>query len=686
MQEKNLKFKLIILISLIIFFLSPISAYAKTPNDPFYEQWGFKDVGVYSAWDYTTGSSDVVVAVIDNGFDTFHPDLRDNVWVNEGEIANNGVDDDHNGYTDDIHGWNFLDNDNDSRPSTIGLSDNEKKEGIFSHGTVVAGIIGASGNNGREGAGINWHVKLMNLKVIGNDGTGELAPLANAIYYAVDNGADVVNISMVGSGEQENIDRAILYAYGKGVVVVSAAGNNMFDLNTYPMYPVCSDGASGYEQIIGVSAINYEHYLAQFSNIGSKCIDVTAPGVNINSTILYSPSDGLLETYGTGWNGTSFSTPFVSGAAALIKSIQPNWKAVDIYSAILKNVHHTPSQDEVAYANLFGAGLLQIDKAVKYASEQLGNSFPSQNQNTIPKMPTTNNSASSLAHKLLFFAPLDGTFEKRTFGVYDEIPTGSKQVLVDIDDIERYIDTDGAIRYATTYRLSETERGIAIYTEFWRKMYEWRVESTGPLSISVGDIIGDDEPEVIVAPYTTHKTALLVFSTKGRGIDSYIFDTTHYGASIVNIANTASGKDDIGLAYIKDDGNTYVEILNGYFEKQKEFTIQNFNGAFMSAGDVTGDGVAEYVFGTREGKTAHVQVYTSDGKELSNFHAYGPQFKAGIRIAIADYDNNGISDIIVVPQGSGQAIRQYSYKGESQGSWWPFGSREKGRILVEALY
>src|SRR3989339_2066424 len=164
-------FKHYFLLLAIIF--SPMVVLAKVPNDPYFSQWSFEDTGVYKAWDYGTGSRDVVVAIIDNGFDTFHPDLIDNVWKNENEISQNGIDDDKNGYIDDYYGWNFLENNNDPRPNVSNLTEDEKKAGVFNHATIVAGIIGAKGNNGLDGAGINWEVRLMNLKILGNNGTGQ---------------------------------------------------------------------------------------------------------------------------------------------------------------------------------------------------------------------------------------------------------------------------------------------------------------------------------------------------------------------------------------------------------------------------------------------------------------------------------------------------------------------------------
>ena len=253
-RQKN---KLLWLI-LIGVFLFPVSAMAQLPNDPNVHQWSYELLNVAHAWDYTQGSQDVVVAIIDNGFDTFHPDLFANVWQNKNEIAGNGLDDDNNGYIDDVYGWDFHDplrdepgyadgtfslGDNDPRPDVLSLA----AKGIevrrhFHHGTVVAGIIGAVGNNSFDGAGINWHVRLMNLKVTDdNTGQGRISALAEAILYAVNNGADIINFSVVGS-DDERMRQAIAYAYDHGVAMVAASGNSMFNLN--------SNGSSVFQNFI----------------------------------------------------------------------------------------------------------------------------------------------------------------------------------------------------------------------------------------------------------------------------------------------------------------------------------------------------------------------------------------------------------------------------------------------------
>jgi len=279
-----------------------VHALESFPNDPdFNLLWGLynsdqsngsggADIDAPTAWDTTTGSAEVVVAVIDTGIDYAHPDLAPNIWVNTDEIPQNGIDDDDNGLVDDVYGYDFYNDDADPRDDNF-------------HGTHCAGTIGAAGDNGLGIAGVNWTVRLMAIKFLSASGSGDTVGAISAIQYAINNGAHVLSNSWGGSGYSQALQDVILEANNAGIVFVAAAGNNGSDSKVYP---------AAYDKVIAVSATDHNDVKAGFSSYGTF-IDVAAPGVNIFSTKLNS-------TYGYA-SGTSMACPHVAGLAALLKSL-----------------------------------------------------------------------------------------------------------------------------------------------------------------------------------------------------------------------------------------------------------------------------------------------------------------------------------------------------------------------------
>lgn len=261
-----------------------------TPNDPLFSQlWGMQKIRAPEAWDTTTGSSGVVIAVIDSGVRWSHPDLRANMWKNSGEIPGNGIDDDMNGFVDDIVGWDFAYNDNNPNDEN-------------GHGTHVAGTIAAVGNNSVGVTGVLWNAKIMALRFIDANGFGTTANAIKAILYANRNGAQIQNLSWGGGGYSQALKDAI---DASSAVFVAAAGNDGDNNDITPHYP------SGYtsSNLIAVAATGPNDNLASISNFGLTSVDVAAPGVNI-----YSPIPG---GYGIK-SGTSMAAPHVSGLAGLI--------------------------------------------------------------------------------------------------------------------------------------------------------------------------------------------------------------------------------------------------------------------------------------------------------------------------------------------------------------------------------
>ncbi len=281
------------------------------PNDPSYSRlYGLDKISAPTAWDTYTGAKNIVVGVIDSGIQYTHPDLADNIWVNPGEVPNNGIDDDKNGYIDDIYGWNFVDNNN--RP----LDDN-------GHGTHVAGTIGAVGNNGVGVVGVNWNTQIAALKFLDSEGGGYTSDAILAINYAKNKGFAVANNSWGGGAYSQSLKDAIDSYSG---LFIAAAGNNGTNNDSRAFYPASYTSGN----IIAVAATTSSDGRASFSNYGSTSVDLGAPGDAIYSTYINS-------SYATA-SGTSMAAPQVSGAAALLKSFDPSLTAAQIKSAILSNV------------------------------------------------------------------------------------------------------------------------------------------------------------------------------------------------------------------------------------------------------------------------------------------------------------------------------------------------------------
>lgn len=264
---------------------------ALIPNDTYWpSQWGAVKIGAPLAWDVTTGDEKVIIAIVDSGTDIDHPDLSGQLWVNTAEISGTlGIDDDNNGYTDDVHGWSFIDDNGSS------LNDD------YGHGTHVAGIAAAQGNNGLGVAGVCWKCRLMILKVLDSSGDGTYADVAEAVMYAMNNGARVINLSLGGTPYNQELNDAVEYAYDHGVLSVAAVGNYSGSV----LYP------AAYDRAFAVAATDQYDQQAVYSNYGPQ-VDVSAPGNSIYSTC--GQASYCTKT------GSSMSTPFVSGLAGLVWS------------------------------------------------------------------------------------------------------------------------------------------------------------------------------------------------------------------------------------------------------------------------------------------------------------------------------------------------------------------------------
>jgi len=290
------------------------------PNDPDFDKlWGLHntgqevnatrgtedaDIDAPEAWDTQTGSISVVIALIDTGADLDHEDLTENIWRNTGEDwvngtpGNNSEDDDNNGKTDDYYGWDFVNGDNDPD------DDNSQDESY--HGTHVTGIVASNGNNGVGITGVCWSASIMPLKILDANGYGSVAHEIEAIIYAIDNGAKIINVSLGGSGYSLGEYATIESARDAGLLFVAAAGNDGTDNDSAPVYPAGYD----LDNIVAVAASDCNDDLALWSNYGLTSVDVAAPGADI-----YSTKAGDSYQY---LSGSSMASPHVSGLAALV--------------------------------------------------------------------------------------------------------------------------------------------------------------------------------------------------------------------------------------------------------------------------------------------------------------------------------------------------------------------------------
>jgi len=305
------------------------------PDDTYFrEQWALynpehnrADIHALEAWTIFKGTRRVIAAILDSGIDYLHPDLAPNIWHNPGEKPDNGVDDDENGFADDVHGWDFVSN----RPSPHSVLRDADPMDVNTHGTHVAGIVGGRPDNARGIAGVNHYVSMMAVKGLSDEGWGHTSDLIAGIYYAVDNGARVINASWGSREESEALYRAIDYARRHNVLFVAAAGNWSRNNDVDPFYP------SSYklDNIIAVAATADHGNIARFSHYGRQSVDLAAPGLNVLSSI----TRGRYAIY----SGTSMAAPYVTGALALAMGYGPGMNYRTYRDSLLASVDRIPS-------------------------------------------------------------------------------------------------------------------------------------------------------------------------------------------------------------------------------------------------------------------------------------------------------------------------------------------------------
>ncbi|MDD4271945.1 MAG: S8 family serine peptidase [Patescibacteria group bacterium] len=598
------------------------------PSDTYFNnQWYLQKIKAVEAWSNIRESRDVVIAVLDSGVQINHPDLQGNIWRNKKEIANK-IDDDKNGFIDDTSGWDFVNNVPDPAPK---FKPGFTEDGIL-HGTIIAGIAAASGDNAAGIAGVTWKAKIMPLKILDDKGEGSASKVIKAIDYAIANGANIINLSFVGFNYSKGLDEAVKRAYDAGLIVVAAGGNEVgqgagYNLDETPMYPACLDGSSGENRVIGVAATDTMDQKAVFSSFGKKCIDIAAPGVSVFSTVVYSPGQYIenqpFNKYYDGyWSGTSVAVPMVSGALALIESANPSFNRSRIIKALLDKTDNI-NRVNPNYFNQLGKGRLNVAASVSYVQNELN----------------------SKTEKLLV-GPKNGMLS-----------------LVKITDQDGNKD---------------------------KEFYAYGAGFKGGVNFSSGDINHDGRSEIITAAGLGGGPQIRIFSAEGKLLGQFFaFNKTFRGG--VNIASADvnnDGSDEI-IVVQASAGDSEVKIFNGQGGFLSSFYAYDnkFRGGLnLAAGDVDGDGEDEIITGLAAGKIPEVRIFKATGDLEGQFLAYPKTFLGGVKVSAANVRKSvgtKRADIVVAPEkNGGPHVKFFDNKGNLLSHFFAFNSNFRGGVSL----
>ncbi len=664
---------------ILLFFVASAAAASLIPNDTYYNnQWYLGKIKADSAWSKISASPDISIAVIDGGVQIYHRDLRDNIWRSSREIASNGIDDDHNGFIDDVNGWDFVNNVPDPAPKFM----SGWTEAGVSHGTMVTGVIAARGNN-REGiTGLTWAAKIMPLKALNDKGEGRTSDVVRAIDYAINNGADIINLSFVSLNYNASLQEAITRAYQAGVIVVAAAGNEQsggegYNTDKTPIYPACYDGSAGENMVIGVAATDALDQKTKFSSYGARCVDLVAPGISFFSTISAgSVKNDPNRIYDGYWSGTSMAAPLVSATLALIEQADPALspkEAVNILLASTDNV----SRLNPAYLGQLGLGRLNVNRAIEMTKEKLYRQvghliiIPARGNKeaklTVANGDLVNNLSSSNfksgSNPVAGDVNNDGTEE---FVIGAGAGSEPQIKILDVNGklLEQFLAFDKKFRGGVTLALGDLDGNgsqeiiaaqaslgtgqIRVFDNHGKLKKQFLVDNKywrGGLNLAAGDLEGSGRASIVVGYGAGKEPLVKIFKSDGRLLSSfYAYEKKFRGGVRLALANLYGRKAHNRLNIIVAPGPGREPLLKifDYSSLKKEFLVYGENwqgGVSLAAGDLNNDGIAEIALGALPGAAPHVRVFSGQGDLLESFYTWEEGFNGGVNVGIIEINN-----------------------------------------------
>ncbi|MBI2588532.1 S8 family serine peptidase [Candidatus Berkelbacteria bacterium] len=647
------------------------------PNDPYFNSgytwgqnyddlWGTKVIQSSLAWDSSQGEG-ITVAVVDTGIDYNHEDIRDNVWQNSGEVAGDGVDNDQNGYIDDTRGWNFYDNNNNPMDT-------------YGHGTHVAGTIAATGNNELGIVGVAFKSKVMALKV-GDQFGFPFSAIFGGIYYAVSQGAKVINMSYGGYGPYSPEDELLDYADSKNVVLVASAGNNWAEARLY--------GPAGHPKVITVGALDPYGQKPWWSNYGLK-LDVMAPGVDtlsLRSAVNNLPTDRIVGGKYIRLDGTSMAAPHVSGAAAILLAKNPNFLPSQIKYSLKKTSDDLGSQ---GIDLEFGYGRINLAQSLSVVNPPIINlAFynPDFNQNVRGQLSFSGRAFSNrLANYKIEYTTVNRPYSWNTILEDSQLPE---------NDFLGNWDTTKVFDEKYWLKLTVTTAGNqpyleSIYTlvfpinkvkEGWPKISNSEINS----AVTLADLDQDAKKEVLVNSnkgFMGGQTAANVFRGDGSYFPGWpkehnrLFDSLSSASAVADLDRNGS-PDIIYSSELRSD-QVYARRsdgtnLPGWPVSIRLPTSMTFiKWAAPTVFDIDRDGYPEVIIGDLNG---YLNVFNHAGRPVAGWPQKVSDYQDAYitsTAAVGDIDQDGQVEIIVSMNNYGanfDLVAVYTANGQAKPGW-----------------